>query len=117
MKFINKKSALLIVVLLGAVLRFYKLGEVPSGVYVDEAALGYNAFSIARTGLDEYGHFMPIFLRSFSAYSSPLYVYISAIPVSIFGLSAYSIRLLSAVSGVLNIVVIYLIVNKLFKYN
>ena len=117
MKYLNYKYApLLIIVLLGAFLRFYQLGEVPSGVYVDEAALGYNAYAISETSRDEYGHFMPIFLRSFSAFSSPLYVYLSAISVSLLDLSAFSIRLLSALSGILTIVVIFVIIEKILKY-
>lgn len=117
MKFINSKLVFLVLIIfVGAFLRFYKLAEIPSGVYVDEAAIGYNAYAIAETGRDEYGEFMPIFLRSFAAYSSPLYVYLSAIPISIFGLSAFSVRFLSALSGTLLIVVIYLILDKAFKY-
>lgn len=116
MKFFNKKLLLFLIILLGAFLRFYKLGEIPNGIYVDEAALGYNAFTFTQTGRDEYGQLMSIFLRSFGAFSSPLYAYLSALPVALFGLSAFSIRFLSAVSGVLTILVIYLIVDKFFDY-
>jgi hypothetical protein len=105
-----------LIILFGAFLRFYKLSEIPNGVYVDEAAIGYNAYAISETGRDEYGQFMPIFLRSFMAFSSPLYVYLSAIPVSIFGLSAFSVRFISALSGVTLIFVVYKIVDKFFKY-
>ena len=101
--------SLFLIIFLGVFLRFYKLGEVPSGLYVDEAAIGYNAYSLSITGLDEYGKSFPVFLRSFNAFSSPLYVYLSTIPIWIFGLSAYSVRFLSAFVGVLTIPLIYLI--------
>jgi len=116
MKFINRYFLLLLVVAIGAYLRFYRLGEVPAGVYVDEAALGYNAFTIAQTGRDEYKQLFPVFLRSFSAFSSPLYVYLAAPLVALLGLSSFSIRVLSAAAGTLTIVVIYLIVDKIIKY-
>lgn len=116
MKFFDGKSLLILVILLGAFLRFWQLAKVPNGVYVDEAALGYNAFVFLQSGQDEYGQFMPIFLRSFGAFSSPLYVYLSALPVAVFGLTAFSVRFVSAASGVLTILIIYLIVDKFFKY-
>lgn len=115
MRFSNKLT-LIVIVLLGIFLRFYRLSEIPAGVYVDEAALGYNAFSLSETGKDEYGHAMPIFLRSFAAFSSPLYVYLSVPVVSVFGLSAFSTRFLSAFAGAVNILVVYLILDKIFKY-
>lgn len=111
MKFINKEPLLLLAIFVGIFLRFHKLDEIPPAVYVDEAAIGYNAFSILKTGRDEYGYFMPVFLRSFNAFSSPLYIYLSTVPIWLFGLSAYSTRFLSAFCGVLNIFVIYKIIG------
>jgi len=109
------KTILLLVTFLGGFLRFYRLGEVPNGVYVDEAAIGYNAFSFLKTGLDEYGKAFPVLLRSFNSFSSPLYVYLSVLPIKLFGLSAFSIRLLSAFLGTLSIPLIYVVLVKLFN--
>ena len=59
-KFCKTEYAVLIgIVVLAAFLRFYKLETVPSGFYVDEAAIGYNSYSILETGADEYGKFFP----------------------------------------------------------
>lgn len=116
--FRKHKQALgmVVIVLVGAFLCFYKLGQVPNGAYVDEAMIGYNAYSIAKTGVDEYGKAFPIFLRSFNAYSSPLYVYASAIPISIINLSVFSTRFVSALSGSLTIIFIYLILKETVKF-
>ncbi len=116
MKLRNTKLVwLLIIIGIGAFLRFYKLSEIPSGVYVDEAAIGYNAYSILETGRDEFGFSFPVFLRSFGAFSSPLYVYLSIPLIKLFGLSEFSIRFLSALSGTLTIPIIYLILQRFLK--
>lgn len=109
------KIFLLLIILVGGFLRFYMLAEIPNGVYVDEAAIGYNAFSILKTGLDEYGRAFPVLLRSFNSFSSPLYVYLSVLPIKVFGLSAFSVRFLSAFLGTLSIPLIYMVLAKLFN--
>jgi uncharacterized membrane protein len=47
----SKKLTLIIITLIilgGAILRFYNLGQVPHGFHRDEAFLGYNAYSHFR---------------------------------------------------------------------
>src|SRR5512132_900877 len=50
----------------------------PPGFHRDEAALSYNAYTIATTGRDEDGAVMPLFFRSYGDYKSPLYPYLLA---------------------------------------
>lgn len=103
-----------IILMSSFVLYSYKLGQIPS-VYVDEAVTGYNAYSILKTGKDEYGKLLPIYFRYFNAYSPGLYTY-SIIPlVRIFGLNAFSVRLLSVLSGVFSVYIFYLLVNIFLK--
>lgn len=112
-----KGVALITIFLLFAFVRFYKLGSVPSGVYVDEAVAGYNAWSMASTGADEYGMKWPVFLRSFGTFPGSLYAHLSSILVKFIGLDNFSTRLLSAFSGLGLIVAIYLIFRELkFSY-
>jgi hypothetical protein len=47
----------------------------PPGFFRDEAALAYNAHTIAEEGRDEYGARFPLYFPSFLDYKSPLYVY------------------------------------------
>jgi hypothetical protein len=47
----------------------------PPGFFRDEAALAYNAHTIAHEGRDEYGTRFPLYLRSFDDYKSPIFVY------------------------------------------
>ncbi len=111
-----KKYLVLIVVLfIAAALRLYQLGVVPVSPDWDEVALGYNAYSILKTGRDEYGTFLPLSIRSFDDYKPPLYVYLTVPSVALFGLSPWSTRLPSAVMGILAVLGTYFLVSELFK--
>lgn len=104
-----------IVVVLGAIIRFYRLGSIPSGFHRDEAYLGYNAYSILKTGHDMTGNFLPIHISSF-LYSPGGYSYLSIPAIIIFGLSPFSIRFASAFFGTLSILATYLLVSALAKF-
>src|SRR5689334_10972459 len=109
-----QKTILILIIALAAVLRLWKLGSIPPGLTPDEASLGYNAYSILKTGRDEYGKFMPIIFKSFGDYKPGLYVYTSVPFVAIFGLNEWSVRLPSAIAGLISVYLIYLIVSQLF---
>ncbi len=47
----------------------------PPGFFRDEAALAYNAHTIAEEGRDEYGARFPLYFSSFLDYKSPIFVY------------------------------------------
>lgn len=77
-------------------LRLYELGKVPNGLTTDEADMGYNAYSLIRTGEDVYGRKFPLFFQSLDDYKPGIPIY-SLIPaIKLFGLSEYSIRLVPA---------------------
>ena len=99
---------------LGCFLRFYKISVNPPGLYVDEAAIGYNAYSILKTGKDEYGQRFPLYFRSFGDYKMPLYIYSSILPVKLFGLNPFAVRFVSALVGSLTIIVIFYFVKLIF---
>jgi len=69
----------------------------PPGYHRDEAALSYNAYSIATSGRDEDGAVMPLFFRSFGDYKSPLYPYLLAAIFRISGPHKIVARAFSAV--------------------
>jgi len=106
---------LLIVIVFGLSLRTLFLNVVPPSLNEDEAALGYNAFSLLKTGADEHGRFLPLALESFGDWKLPVYSYVDTIFVVFMGLSEVSVRLPSILSGVLGIGLIYFITQKLFK--
>ncbi len=47
----------------------------PPGFFRDEAAIAYNAHTIAQDGRDEYGARFPLYFSSFLDYKSPTFVY------------------------------------------
>lgn len=101
-----------IILLVSAFIRLISLDKIPAGLYVDEASLGYNSYSILLTGKDEYGKALPVYLRSFGVFTPPLYSYLSIVPVALLGLNIFSVRLLSALSGVFLVLLTYLIIKK-----
>lgn len=107
-----KKPILIIILALGLFLRIYKLGTFPSGFLWDEAALGYNAYSILETGKDEYGNQFPLIFKSFGDYKPGFYVYAAIPSIAIFGLNEFSTRLPSAIAGVIAIYLLYVLVKK-----
>ncbi len=104
-----------LILILAAVLRIWHLGINPPHLTPDEASLGYNAYSIIKTGKDEFGKFMPIVFKSFGDYKPGLYVYLAVPSIAIFGLTEFATRLPSALAGVASVLLIYLIVKESFE--
>ncbi len=107
---------LIVIVLLAAFLRFYKVDKVPVSLYWDETASAYNAFSIAQTGKDEYGTSFPLMFRSFEDYKMPGSIYLTALSTKIFGLNEFSARFSSGLAGVLTVLVTYFLVIEICKF-
>lgn len=105
---------LILIFILGALLRFYRLGEIPVGLHRDEAFLGYNAYSLLKTAKDMSGNFLPLHLASF-LYSPAGYSYFSIPFIQLFDLSAFSVRFASALFGSLTVLITYFLVQELFK--
>jgi 4-amino-4-deoxy-L-arabinose transferase-like glycosyltransferase len=79
----------------------------PPGFFRDESAIAYNAHTLATSGKDEYGARLPVFIRSFGDYKSPLYVYLLAGVFRVTGLSTGVARSFSAVLGLAAVLVLY----------
>lgn len=113
-KFFKQNWPLLLVLVLAVLLRFFRLGFNPPSLDWDEAALGYNAYSILKTGRDEYGNFLPLIFKSFGDFKPGLYVYLCLPFVAIFGLSEIAVRFPSAILGVGTVWLLYLVISKLY---
>lgn len=94
---------------------FYKINEVPPCINADEAAFGYNAYSILKTGKDEYGNFMPMRLVSFRDYKFPLYSYLSIPFIALFGFNDFSTRFLNIVIAAFFVPLMYGLAKELFN--
>lgn len=104
---------LVFIVFLGILTRFYKLGEIPAGLYLDEAGQGYSAYSILKTGKDEFGKVFPIVFRSFVDFKTPVYIYMVAPLIPLFGLTAFTVRFPSFLFSILTLPLIYLLLEKI----
>lgn len=107
--------ALILIIILGAILRFYQLGEAPAGLYIDEAGQGYSAYSILQTGKDEFGMQWPIVFRSFTDFKTPIYTYLIAPFIPFFGLNSFTVRFPSAIFVVITLPLLFLLIKELSK--
>lgn len=114
---LNSKIILALIIIVALVLRFWQLGNVPISPDWDEAALGYNAYSILTTGRDEYGELLPVMLKSFGDYKPVLYAYTAIPTVFLFGLDTFAVRFPSAFFGTLSVLLTFFLVKELVKNN
>ena len=117
-KIVTKSRLILLAILLiASVLRLWKLSSNPVSLFGDELDVGYQAYSILKTGSDYYGNFMPIHFHSLAEWRTPLYLYSAAPTVAIFGISPLGVRLPAAIFGILGVYVIYLLAKEILSYN
>src|SRR3982751_523874 len=103
------------ILLLGALLRLIVVSSIPNGLYQDETAIGYNAYSILKTGFDEHHQFLPLYFKSFGDYKLPLYIYLTAGSIFLFGLNEFAVRFPSILFGILAVLGIYQLTKELTK--
>lgn len=112
---VKKNLPLFLIITLAAFLRLVNLGSIPIGFNDDEAAFGYNAYSIIKTGQDEWGRILPFpVFESFGDWKLAGYFYLTVLSQLLFGFNEFSTRLPSALFGVLAVVATYFLAKKLF---
>jgi len=104
---------LVAIVGLAFVLRFWGICDYPAGFSADEVGQGYTAYSLLRTGKDEWGEALPIAPRSYGDYRAPLYTYLTIPFVAIFGLSEFAVRLPNVLIGTASVIVVYFLTKKI----
>lgn len=107
---------LVLIVFLAAFLRISYINNIPVSLYWDEAASGYNAYSILHTGKDEYGTSFPFLFRSFNDYKMPAHIYLTALSVFFFGLNEFSVRFPSALLGTATVFLTFFLVDLLLSF-
>ncbi len=108
---------LILIVIFAAILRFIYLGQNPPGLYWDEVSLGYNAYSILKTGRDEHNRFLPLdTFKAFGDYKPPGYIYATVPSIWLFGLNNFAVRFPSALAGTLAVLLTYFLVKELFLF-
>lgn len=105
-KQLMKKNLLIIFILLASLfVRVFRLELAPSRLTHDEMSIGYNAFSILKTGRDEWGRSFPLTFEAFGDQKLPGYIYATVPFIGVFGLSVLALKLPSILAG---IVIVYL---------
>lgn len=111
------KHLLFGIVIIAVFFRFFQLSSVPPSPSLDEVSIGYNAYSILKTGADEFGNKFPILLRAYDDFRPALYVYLVIPFIKIFGLSVFAVRLPSVILSVLSVVATFFLAKQFFKKN
>lgn len=89
----------------------YKLGQIPYGVFCDEAKIGYEAYLLIHNNIN--GLINPLFYQHFDYVFGALPIYSTLPFILLFGLSDFSLRLASVFFAILSLVMIYLILGLL----
>lgn len=111
-----KKLWLIISILvLAFILRIYKVTEIPPALNWDEVSIGYNAYSILRTGRDEWGEFLPLHFQSFGEYKLPAQIYASIPAIAVFGLNDFGVRITPVIYGTITVGVLYFLTREIFR--
>lgn len=110
------KLPLIIILLVAFLTRFINLWSTPA-LNPDEAALGYNAYSLIQTGKDEHGISWPIHFKSFGDFKPGGYVYLALPFIKILGLNTLAVRLPNLILSLLTIFFLYKLVLLLSKSN
>lgn len=106
---------LAVILFLGAFLRFYQLDLFPPSLFADETDVGYQAYSLLKTGRDYRGNLFPAYLQSLTEWRAPLLMYSTVPSIAVFGLNEWGVRIPPALFGVLTILLVYLVVKELFQ--
>lgn len=113
----GKKLSLILVLIfsLAAFLRLFQLDNVPPGFHIDEVSVGYNAYSLLQTGRDENGNLLPFYIDSFGDFRPAGYFYLTAPFIKVFGLNDFAARFPAALFGVLTVILLFFLTEKIFK--
>ncbi len=109
----KKKLILIIIFCLAVLFRFWNLTKYPVSLSMDETAIGWNAYSILKTGHDEWGQFLPLAFKSAGDYKPPVNVYLTVPSIALFGLNEFAVRFPSAFIGSLTPIFLVLLLLKL----
>jgi 4-amino-4-deoxy-L-arabinose transferase-like glycosyltransferase len=112
-----RKITLVLILLLAMTLRLCQVDRIPPALSWDEVSIGYNAYSILKTGKDEHGRFLPFdAFTAYGDYKPPLAIYATVPFVALFGLNELAVRLPSVIFGTLTVLLTYYLVIELFGF-
>lgn len=104
----TKIALVLVVLIIAAFFRFYRIAEIPPGLYPDEAVNGNNAAEALESGG------FKVFYPDNNGREG-LFINLQAISIALFGAEPWALRFVSAVFGTLTVLGIYLLAKELYR--
>ena len=101
--------SVLFLLILGLSVRLTGISALPAGLNQDEASIGYEAYSILKTGIDRNGNSYPVHLESWGSGQNALYAYLSMPFIHFFGLNAFSVRIVNALLSCISLLMFFLL--------
>lgn len=112
-----RKQIFFIIVLVAAVLvRVILFSSHPGGLNQDEASIGYDSWALMNYGIDRNGFSMPVHLVAWGSGQNALYAYLSMPFIALFGLNAFSVRIVNLIFSLLTVIAVYFAVKKFRGY-
>jgi 4-amino-4-deoxy-L-arabinose transferase-like glycosyltransferase len=110
-------AGLLCVACVTFILYTIDLGRAPIYLHEAEILFALHAHSIATTGRDLYGRFLPVYFQmkpiGDNVWFQPAIVYFTALFLKVLPLAEWTVRLPSAIIGTTDVVLIYFVVKRL----
>ena len=72
-----RKLVLILIFIFGFILRSIYIDKFPPSLNWDEVSHGYNAYSLLKTGRDEWGSFLPLIFRAYGDYIPVSYTHLT----------------------------------------
>ncbi|MGL1935649.1 MAG: NPCBM/NEW2 domain-containing protein [Fibrobacterales bacterium] len=96
----DHKRFIALLIIFGAFIRLIQLGSHPAGINQDEASIGYDVWALLNYGIDRNNIPWPVHFIAWGSGQNGLYGYFALPFIWLFDLSAFSLRLPSALIGI-----------------
>jgi len=114
-KLFSTKIVLILIVVAAFAIRFYSISLNPPSLNWDETSIAYNAYSILKTGRDEWGEVLPLHFRAYGEYKLPVQVYASIPGIWLFGLTELGVRITPVVYGTLTVLLLFYLAREITR--
>jgi hypothetical protein len=105
-------SALLV---LSLFVRGFSVSSLPPELFGDEIDVGYQAFSLFKTGRDLYSQPFPIYIHSLAEWRTPLLMYYTVPTIALMGNTEAGVRAPEVIMGTLAPLILFLLVYRLSR--
>lgn len=111
----KSKYIIIVVLLVSLFVRLININKLPVSLFSDEVDVGYQAYSLLKTGKDYFGNICPVSFHSFADFRASFYLYNAVVSVAVFGPNEIGVRFPALFYGVLGIIAFYFLSKELTK--